>query len=219
MGDEGYIKFRSERIPGPPIEQTHVEDLLAVRKKLFEAKLIGSDSDGVGYGNISKRVIGSCQFYITGTQTGGLVELHPEHVARVLTADVGQNVLRWSGSVNASSESLTHWATYEVDPSINAVIHAHHELLWQYLIRGGMPTTDRLIPYGTPELGREVQRLYTHGGAGGGKIIAMGGHKDGVLSFGGSADEAYNVLMFWYMRAMDSLTSRLASKGPPDRAP
>lgn len=203
MGDDGYIKFRSERIPGPPIERTDVEDLLAIRRKLFEAKLIGRDSEGVGYGNASKRIMGTCQFYITGTQTGGLVELHPEHLARVLTADLGQNVLRWSGSVRASSESLTHGSIYEVDQSVNAVVHAHHELLWQYLIREGVPTTDRLVQYGTPELGKEVQRLFVLGGAGRSKIIAMGGHKDGVLSFGASAEEAYNVLISWYRRAMD----------------
>jgi len=201
MTEEGHIQFRCEHSRGPIVEKHDIEDLLAVREKLFEAGLIGQDAKGVAYGNISKRVIGSGRFYITGTQTGGFARLYPEHITLVLAADLRTNEVRCSGAVKASSESLTHWAIYEADENINAVIHVHHESLWRYLINAGLPTTDHSIPYGTPQMGEEVQRLYVEGDARESKLIVMGGHESGLLSYGGSLAEAFSVLMTWYGRA------------------
>lgn len=202
MTHEGYIKFQCELTCGPPPGRAQVEDLLVVRQKLFLVQLIGQDTDGVGFGNVSRRIVGSDQFYITGTQTGGLVTLRPEHISLVVTADLRQNRLRCSGAAKASSESLTHWAIYEADRRIHAVIHAHHQALWRHLIRECVPTTDRAVPYGTPEMGEEVKRLLAPDCGRKCKIIAMGGHEGGILSCGSSLEEAYSILMSWYGRVV-----------------
>jgi L-ribulose-5-phosphate 4-epimerase len=203
MTDEGYIKFDCDYVPGPPPERQHVEDLLQIRDKLFRLRLIGLDKEGVPYGNISKRVPESNQFYVTGTGTGSLDALCPEHLSLVLIADLQRNVLRCSGPVKASSESLTHAALYKLDQGIAAVVHVHHGVLWQHLMDAGVPTTHHSVRYGTPQMAEEVQRLYVQGGARKSRILAMGGHESGVLSFGTSLDEAYSVLMSWHRRVGD----------------
>src|SRR5690242_18019711 len=98
------------------------------RQKLFELGLIGVDASGIGFGNVSIR--SGRQFYITGSGTGKFSRLTISHYARVIAYDFEKNWLRCVGSVVASSESLTHAAVYESDPSTMAVIHCHDTELW-----------------------------------------------------------------------------------------
>ena len=86
---------------------------------------MGVDSNGVGFGNLSVRDGVSGNFYITGSATGGLPELTPTDCVRVVAYDFARNWLRYEGAAIPSSESLTHAAIYESDPSTSAVIHCH----------------------------------------------------------------------------------------------
>ena len=52
-------------------------ELNAYRRRLLDLRLIGLDSNGVGFGNLSVRDGVSAHFYITGSATGGLPELTP----------------------------------------------------------------------------------------------------------------------------------------------
>jgi len=65
------------------------------------------------------------ELYITGSATGGLPELTPTDCVRVVAYDFARNWLRYEGAAIPSSESLTHAAVYESDPSTSAVIHCH----------------------------------------------------------------------------------------------
>ncbi len=47
----------------------------AYRRKLLQLRLIGVDSNGVGFGNLSIRDGATNNFYITGSATGGIPEL------------------------------------------------------------------------------------------------------------------------------------------------
>jgi hypothetical protein len=60
------------------------------------------------------------------------------------------------------------------------------------------------VLYGTPEMAREVQRLYREGLFASRMILAMGGHDDGILVVGKSLEEAGQVLLTWLARAYES---------------
>ena len=58
-----------------------------------------------------------------------------------------------------------------------------------------VPTTSEDIPYGTPEMANEVKRLFNETDVGKEKIIVMGGHREGLISFGKNLEEAANILI------------------------
>jgi ribulose-5-phosphate 4-epimerase/fuculose-1-phosphate aldolase len=91
--------------------------------------------------------------------------------------------------VQASSEALTHAAIYALDPGIRAVVHVHNADLWHALI-DRIPTTSREITYGTPEMAREFQRLYADTDFRAQGIAVMGGHEEGIVSFGKDINQA-----------------------------
>lgn len=193
MNDEGVIKFNCNWIPGPAPDAAVIAGLNAWRDKLYALKLVGVTADGIGYGNMSVRSRGN-QFIITGSGTGKHKNLLPEHYTLVTAHDIGNNSLTTIGPIKASSESLTHAMIYECCNDANAVFHVHNKALWQKLL-GQLPSTGADIPYGTPELAREIQRLFIEAGLAQQKIFAMGGHEDGVIAFGSSPGEAGNLLL------------------------
>ncbi len=187
--DEGYIKFDSDWTPGPPADADLTALLDRWRRPLYAAGLIGHYDDlGVGYGNLSVRA-GGREFVISGTQTGRLAETGGEHYARVTDYDIDANRVRSEGPVEASSESLTHAAIYELDAAINGVVHVHSAPLWQSLL-GRLPTTADGISYGTPEMAHEFERLYRDTDFASGGVAIMAGHEEGIIAFGRSLEEA-----------------------------
>jgi ribulose-5-phosphate 4-epimerase/fuculose-1-phosphate aldolase len=129
-------------------------------------------------------------FIISGTQTGGLDRLSPAHYALVTAVDPSNNSVVAEGAVRPSSESLTHGSLYRLDPLIGAVIHAHSPEIWMRADAIGLPVTRRDVPYGTPEMAKEVCRLFQNTPVSELKIFAMGGHADGIVAFGGSMEQA-----------------------------
>ncbi len=152
--------------------------------------MIGQDParyEGYGFGNVSVRSPEG--FWITGTQTGGLEALAPEHYVLVTDADPETNAVTSVGPLRPSSEALTHAALYLCDAAIGCVLHVHAPRLWQQAERLGLPLTDPAVSYGTPQMSAEVVRRYRllerpHG------LIAMGGHEDGLVAFGATPDAA-----------------------------
>ena len=103
-----YVKFTYQcaRPDIAPLEA--IAELNACRRKLLELRLIGVDSNGVGFGNLSVRDGVSRNFHITGSATGGSPELTPTDCVRVVAYDFAKNWLRYEGAAIPSSESLTH---------------------------------------------------------------------------------------------------------------
>ena len=66
--------------------------------------------------------------------------------------------------------------------------------LWERLINK-IPTTSPEAEYGTPEIARDIIRLFKETDVKEKKILVMGGHKEGIISFGKDLDEAGNVLL------------------------
>ena len=189
-----YVKFTSERVSSELGSFSGFTEFNAYRRKLLKLRLIGADSKGVGFGNLSMRDGATKNFYITGSATGGISELTAASCAKVVAYDFGRNWLRYEGSTIPSSESLAHAAIYESDASVGAVIHCHDLTLWTALLNQA-PTSSKAVKYGTPEMAYEVMRLFKLTDLRSGKIFVMAGHEGGIVTFGSDLEEAFAVLM------------------------
>jgi len=189
MNEEGYIKFNPnwvrEELSGGIIA---FKNLNLWRKRLYEHRLIGAYPDGIGFGNISARLVDN-EFIISGTATGRTHKLSKEHYTRVTQYDLRNNSLTCCGPILASSESLTHATVYDCISSIKGVVHIHNKRLWEKLIYK-VPTTSSKVKYGTPEMALEIKRLLSSGNMRYSRIIVMAGHEDGLISIGKDLNEA-----------------------------
>lgn len=206
---EGVIKFQLDYSDGPAVPISEIVEINAWRQILFRLRLIGLDSaryGGYAFGNVSRRIPSTepgCSFLISGTQTGGLEELGAEHYASVLDCDIAANTITATGPIRPSSEALTHAAVYDRDQTIRVVLHAHCPEIWHCASAMGLPMTSSQAAYGTPEMAEEVERLFALTDVRGQKIFAMGGHEDGVVSFGETPEEAGLVLVRYLARALE----------------
>jgi L-ribulose-5-phosphate 4-epimerase len=191
--DEGVVKYRCDWTHTEPVAVENIADLMEWRDRLYSLGLIGVYDNGIGFGNVSVRLGNSCQFIISGTQTAHLPTLGPEFYCTVTEFNLEENFLGCSGPVQASSESLTHAALYLHSEDIGGVIHVHNPKLWQQLLFK-IPTTRKEIPYGTPGMALEMFRLFEEENLGDRKILAMAGHEDGIICFGGNLEESGKVL-------------------------
>ena len=167
------------------------EELNAGRQELRRLGLVGVDETGVGFGNVSLR--DGDTFYITGSGTGALPALTLQDYAKVVAWDFERNWLRCEGRVIASAESLTHAAVYSMDAGVCAVVHGHDGALWHVLLERGSATAVD-VPYGTPEMAREVLRFFRETDVRTTKLFAMAGHADGIIAFGRDFREALAAL-------------------------
>ena len=204
MKQEGVIKFRLDFTDALPLAPGDLAELQSWRAILYRHRLIGQDParyGGYGYGNLSHRLppfaapVGRRAFVISGSQTGDLAELGPEHYAVVDACDSAANRIVAHGPIRPSSESLTHGAVYDLDDSIRCVLHVHSPEIWHAAARLAIPTTDAAVPYGSPEMAAEVARLYAATDLRTRGIFSMGGHEDGIVAFGPTAQTAGELLM------------------------
>lgn len=190
MIDEGYIKFDSRWRKTRPLDNAEIESLNRWRRPLYDAGLIGHyEEHGIGFGNLSVRAAAQRQFIISGSQTGHLPDLGAEHYALVEDYDIDRNRVYSIGAREASSESMTHAAIYELDPEIGAVVHVHSEAMWAGL-KGSAATTDAEVAFGTPEMAREFRRLFRETDFQKTGIAVMAGHDSGLISTGSNLQEA-----------------------------
>lgn len=200
---EGVIKYQLDYTPASPLPAEQVREINAWRKILYLLQLIGQDDNrygGYGFGNISRRLDGP-RFVISGTQTGHLPELTAAHYATVVACDPAQNRLVGEGPVRPSAESLTHGAVYALDAGVQWVMHAHSPHIWRHAEALGIPQTAADVPYGSPELAAEVERLFRATEVAALGILAMAGHEDGIVTFGRTAEAAGAVMLTYLSRA------------------
>ncbi len=201
---EGVIQFDLQWHESPPLPDEEWQEINVWRQMLFNLGLIGQDParyDGLGFGNISQRIPPYAAppqhrpFVITATQTGGLAELDGHHFARVRACFPAENRVIAEGPQPPSSECMTHGQLYGLDANLRVVIHVHAPALWRKANILGIPVTDPSIGYGTPAMAAAVARLYTEGELSSRSLFAMGGHVDGVVSFGTTCGEAGGALI------------------------
>ncbi len=207
---EGVIKFQLQHTPGQGLPFDQLRELNGWRKVMYLLQLIGQTPDrygGYGFGNISRRVgpldlaASQPRFAITGTQTGGLPDLGAEHYVEVVEVYPAENRLVSVGPIKPSSESLTHGVIYALERDVHWVMHAHSPHIWRHAAALGLPITDPTVPYGTPEMAAEVQRLFRETEVKTQLIFSMGGHEDGIISFGCTAEEAGSVMLTYLAKA------------------
>ncbi len=195
QANEGYLKFdchlTKEKISIP---EALFKPLNNWRNELWLKGLIGSYPNGIGYGNISVRVPGSNQFYISGTATGGIQNLEQVHYPLVERCDPAMNTVWCTGLINASAESMSHAAIYQANPDVGAVVHVHNRRLWEKY-KEVLPTTDQNIEYGTPEMSGAIRLIMTLPETLNRKIFVMGGHEEGLVSFGKTVEDATLVIL------------------------
>jgi len=187
--DEGYIKFRSELYQGPPPSEWDVEEVNTWRDRLYALGYIGAYEGDIGYGNISVKSAFLNEFIVTGSGTGSLGLLFPEHFTRVSNYSIDENTVVCEGKIHASSESMTHATVYACAPDARAVIHIHSRPHWQKLLNV-IPTTSSSAAYGTPEMAREIKRLFDETRFREIRVMAMAGHEEGILSYGTGVKDA-----------------------------
>ena len=210
---DGVIKFTAEHTSGPLSETQYgslAAALIAWRTLFAHVGAIGQENaryGGVGFGNVSGRVgpfpggPGARPFLITGTQTGGHDCLSLAEFCVVSTWHLGRNRVSSRGDILPSSESMTHGAIYDLGPHIRYVFHGHCPVLWRNARELSLPITDRRVAYGTPAMATEVARLYRETPLAEQRLLAMGGHEDGVIAFGRTAEEAGNAFTAGLTRA------------------
>lgn len=215
MYDEGVIKFRAAHAAEPLPARRYGElccKLVAWREIMAMTQLVGRDParyGGAGYGNVSGRVgppsspCGKRAMLITGTQTGGMAQVGLGQFCVVHEYDYAVNSVRSTGAIEPSSETMTHGAIYDLSPAIRFVFHAHSPTIWRRAADLRIPTTDSGVAYGTPAMAREVHRLHRATALSEVRILAMGGHEDGVIVFGRTAEEAGQVLLKYLARAYE----------------
>lgn len=191
--EEGYIKFSCHWDKQDFIKQEHISEINQWRKALWDIQLIGTYPNGIGYGNISERWQGN-QFIISGTNTGKIENLTNHEYALVINYSIDLNSVGCKGMTIASSESLTHAAIYEASEKINSVIHIHHSLFWEYLLKSGLKSP-AAISYGTPEMAYALKNIVSKRPNDVNLLIAMEGHQDGIIACGKNAEDAFLYLL------------------------
>ncbi len=181
MNETGSVKFHYESDGRELAPFPGFAELNAAREEARELGLLGGDENGIGFGNVSVR--SDAGFHITGSGTGMLASLGRRDYAKVVAWDFERNWLRCEGEAIASAESLTHAAIYAADASVRAVVHGHDHSLWRRLLEQG-PFTAADVPYGTPEMALEVERLLRETDVRRSGLFAMAGHQDGIVAFG-----------------------------------
>jgi len=189
---EGVIKYELVFQQTKPLTDHDYSSLSLWHSQFKRDKVLGQDParyDGLGFGNISQR-IGQHSFLISGTQTGCCDTLSPAEYALVTHADIENNYIEAQGTSKPSSEALTHAAIYALNANIRYVFHVHSPQLWNARDALPLPQTAADIPYGSPEMANEIKQLWAQGLFQQGTILAMSGHKDGIIAFGSTASEA-----------------------------
>lgn len=185
---EGVIKYQLTHTQQPINRPFPFTEINAWRTIAVRLELIGQHPDrydNIGFGNISHRLEADSEpFIISGTQTGHIARLSPEHYCLIVKAEPQQNRLHSCGLCKPSSESLTHAGIYAQDKAIQAVIHAHSPEIWTQTAALGLPHTGADIAYGTVAMASAVENLFQSGQLKKTSLFTLLGHEDGVIAFG-----------------------------------
>ncbi|MFQ5521738.1 MAG: class II aldolase/adducin family protein [Candidatus Methylomirabilia bacterium] len=214
MYEEGVIRFQADHRVAALDPQVHgavARTLIAWRYRLVETGVVGCAPNrygGVGFGNLSGRLPpfsgspGARPFLVTGTQTGGRPFLTLADLCVVTRYDPECNWVESFGLVRPSSESMTHGVLYDAAPAIRFVFHGHSPAIWEQARALGLRTSHPTAGYGTPAMCGEVQRLLRDPEVFRRRVLVMGGHRDGILAFGETAEEAGRALLDLLSRAL-----------------
>jgi len=197
---DGVIKYRSQRVAGTFALPPEWEQLNTARTQLFDLGLIGVTDQGVGYGNLSVRTQGD-QFVITASATGAARQLSAQQYCLVESFSVAHNTVVCRGALDASSESMTHGAIYQVNPLVRCVVHGHSRVLFDALLQGQALRTAVEVPYGTPAMAQAVTHLVLEQAALP-VLFVMAGHDEGVVAYGADVASTTRLMVETFQRTL-----------------
>src|SRR5690606_25513903 len=114
------------------------------------------------------------------------------------------------GETKPSSEAMTHGQLYQIDSSINFVIHAHCPQIWQQASTLLLPQTRAEVAYGTVAMAEEVARLFRETDVLQQGTFTMAGHEDGVVTFVSTAAQAADRLIAVYVCALQAKMQKIS---------
>lgn len=189
MSDDGVIKFQYDWKKEKLETTKYLEELIRSRDLAHEKGFIGIYDDGIGYGNISRRVEGG--FLVSGSATGSIPQSHSDHFSFVHRWSVEENKIWCRGPLAASSESLTHAVIYEELPHINVILHIHDLQLWERYYHA-LPSTCSHIPYGTTDMACAVKFLLKNLNKDE-DVFLMKGHEEGLVAYGKNFESVFQI--------------------------
>lgn len=206
--EEGVTQYQLDFVTDHYIDCAQFAELNHWRSYFHRLGLIGQDPKrygGFGYGNVSHRAE-DAGFVISGTQTGHLPLLCREHYVLVEDCSLERNFVRARGPLPPSSEALTHAALYQTSDIVQSVFHVHSPLLWERAGKLGFMLAPEQVPYGTPAMAEAVRELVLsrlEQDKSGEGVIAMLGHRDGIIAYGGDVESVGTLLMQAVVNAHD----------------
>lgn len=188
---EGVIKFQIDFLEAASPPGSLLLELNAWRHIFKQLGLLGQDPqryDGYGYGNLSRRLPQQGDaFVISGTQTGELSFLQPQHYATVGDCDPYRNYVSASGQIKPSSEALSHGILYQCRRDICWVMHLHSPEIFDRRASLNLPCTNPTAAYGTPEMAAAIRQIAEADCDSDAGLLVMAGHEDGILAYGRTA--------------------------------
>ena len=194
---EGYVKYTAEHTTCLVTETPHWAELNNARTHLHKLGLVGANSDGIGFGNVSARCNGN-EFIISGTATGAVPVLALDQYCLVNFFDIEKNRVVTSGPVQASAESMSHGAVYQSCTEAECVIHIHSKKIFDKMLWEDYVRTPKDAEYGTPEIALAIGACVRNSGKNEGQII-MAGHDEGIIAYGPSIERAFNLILELYV--------------------
>jgi len=180
MKENAWVTFEAVFLNKNPPDDERIGRLLYWARRLDELGLTPKSA-----GNLSFRT--KRGFVITGSGVN-LGAIGEEELVEVLKVEIEKNrtVVQTKGKVVPSKESLLHSEIYRLRAEINAVFHAHDQLVLKSADKLRLPCTEKEQSRGSYELVREVSRLL--GLLGGVRYFILRNH--GVIAMGETLEEA-----------------------------
>jgi len=187
---EVYVgrKFRTEFVAGGKEDSGRIGEIISAGKVLDSLGLTPENA-----GNISVRT-GRGMLITVGGRSKGL--LAADDIVEVVSFD--GEVAKVIGKIEPSSETPMHWIIYSSFPDVNAIVHAHDELVLDNTVRLDIPSTDHFVHYGTPEQAEQVAEALRKG-----RYVAIAGH--GIVSVGGNLSRAMKAVLEFHEKAAGSM--------------
>ena len=136
------------------------------------------------FGNLSFRAApGSDEFFITASGLKLKDKLSDDCFVKVLTVDLGRQLIRAEGVSAPSSESMLHYAIYQARAEVNAIFHGHSPAILNSGSRLKLPSTFNAELYGSVALVHSVLEVLSDH-----NFILMKDH--GFLSLGKTMESA-----------------------------
>jgi len=164
--------------------EEHFQRFSTTGKELYDQGLLPKYGHS-SFGNISVR---AGEGFVITSRKSDKSYITTEDIVEVIKVDHAKKRKIVKGCKKPSSDTLTHEMIYKNFPEVNAIIHAHDELIVEK--PGRTPTTMKDYPCGCLEAAEEALKTLKESKS---YYIALKNH--GVLALGKDLDEAKNLIL------------------------